>query len=106
MKIEYSFSILRYVHDPVTMEFVNIGVALYAKESKFLDAICTSHYGRITRMFDRIDGDRFRQLVGYIEASVHKLGEQLSTSLPFSPPEESIGHVLSKVLPQDDSAIQ
>jgi hypothetical protein len=106
MKVGYGFSMLRYVHDPVTMEFVNIGVALYSREARFLDAICTSHYGRITRMFDRIDGDRFRQLVGYIETSVHKLGERIATSLPFGSPAESIRDVLSQVLPPDDSAIQ
>ena len=32
MKTAYTFSVLRYVHDPVTAEFVNIGVALYAAD--------------------------------------------------------------------------
>jgi hypothetical protein len=73
---------------------------------KFLDAICTTHYGRIMRMFDRNDGDRFRQLAGYVETSVHKLEERLSTSLPFGSPAESISDVLAQVLPPDDRAIQ
>lgn len=36
MRTPYSFSILRYVHDPVTQEFINIGVAVYARESGFI----------------------------------------------------------------------
>jgi hypothetical protein len=33
MKTTYSFTILRYVHDIATGEFVNMGVALYAPEA-------------------------------------------------------------------------
>ena len=47
MRITYTFSVLRYIHDPVTQEFANIGVALYAPEAKYLSAICTPHYGRL-----------------------------------------------------------
>lgn len=30
MKLGYSSSVLRYVHDPVTQKFINIGVAVFA----------------------------------------------------------------------------
>jgi len=62
MSTPYGFSALRYVHDPVTQEFINIGVAVYSREAGFPRAICTTYYGRITRMFTKIDGNRFRQL--------------------------------------------
>ena len=65
MRTPYSFSVLRYVHDPVTQEFVNIGVALYSQQVGFLRAICTTRYARITQMFTSIDGNRFRQLARY-----------------------------------------
>jgi hypothetical protein len=29
MKTPYSFSVLRYIHDVVTGEFINVGVALF-----------------------------------------------------------------------------
>ena len=67
MRTPYSFSILRYVHDPVTQEFVNIGVALYSAQAGFLRAICTTHYARITHLFTKIDGNRFRQMTRYIQ---------------------------------------
>ena len=44
MKTPYTFSVLRYVHDPVSTEFVNIGVAVYAPAAKYLSALCTTHY--------------------------------------------------------------
>ncbi len=58
MKTPYSFSILRYIHDPVTHEFVNIGVALYSPEAGFLRSICTTHYARITQLFTKITASR------------------------------------------------
>jgi len=58
--IPYSYSVLRCFHDGVTAEFVNVGVAVYSGDTSYLKARCTIQYGRITRLFDRIDGDRFK----------------------------------------------
>ena len=105
MKVTYSFSVLRYVHDPVTGEFVNIGVALYAKDARYFDAMCATNYGRISRMFAKIDGDRFRQIARYIQDRIHELGNELSSKLQFES-FAKIETLLSGVLPPDDSAFQ
>jgi len=104
-KTPYTFSVLRYVHDPVTQEFANIGVALFSKQARYLDAICTVNYGRISKIFERIDGNRFRQATRYIQDRVHNLGHELAASLPFDP-NLTIEQLLSSVLPPDDSAFQ
>jgi hypothetical protein len=105
--IPYSFCVLRYVHDSVTAEFVNVGVAVFSTDVPFFKAKCTIQYGRITRMFDRIDGDRFKQAVRYIEEEVNRLGDRLwQRSFPFSEFEPIIGSLLNRVLPPDDSAMQ
>jgi hypothetical protein len=83
MRTAYSFSVLRYVHDPSTQEFINIGMAVYAPEAGFLRAICTKHYRRISRMFAKIDGARFRQLTAYIQERITAMGESLPHELPF-----------------------
>jgi hypothetical protein len=105
MRTPYSFSVLRYVHDSVTQEFINIGVAVYSSEAGFLRAICTTHYNRITRTFTKIDGNRFRQLTRYIEEQVSAIGESLPCELPFEP-GRAIEQLLARVLPPDDSSIQ
>jgi len=105
--IPYSFSVLRYVHDGVTNEFVNVGVALYSGDATFLKAKCTIQYSRITQVFDRIDGDRFKQLVRHIEDEVIRIGERLKQrALPFAELGTSIEALLHQVLPPDDSAMQ
>ena len=106
MKTAYTFSILRYVHDPVTAEFVNIGVALYAPDAKYLNALCTSHYQRLSRMFEPIDGDHFRQITKYVQTQIEALGQRLVSELAFKNPPKNIEDVLGQVLPADDSAIQ
>ena len=105
MRTAYSFSILRYIHDSVTQEFVNIGVAVYAPDCGFFRAICTTHYARITQAFTKIDGNRFRQLTRYIQEQVNAVGVSLSGELPFEP-NRTIEHLLARVLPPDDSSIQ
>jgi hypothetical protein len=106
MKTPYTFSVLKYVHDPVTLEFANIGVALYAPEAKYLSALCTPHYGRLSKMFARVDGEHFRQLTRYLQDQIDVLGQRLLTELPFDGPARDIQLLLAKVLPRDDSAIQ
>lgn len=106
-KAAYSFSILRYVHDPVTEEFANVGVALYSKKRRYLGAICTTNYGRIAKMFGIVDGQRFRQSTRYIQERLQSLSWELSTELPFELESEvQIERLLARVLPPDDSAFQ
>jgi hypothetical protein len=105
MRNPYSFSILRYVHDPVTQEFINVGVALYSRQAGFLRAMCTVHYSRITQTFTKIDGNRFRQLARYIQTEINAIGESLAEELPFEP-DRTIEPLLGRVLPPDDSSIQ
>jgi len=105
MKFRYSFCILRYVHDPATQEFVNIGVALYAPEANYLRAICTTSYARITSVFEGIDGQRFRQVSRYIQDQICAAGERSRLALPLGS-AEGIEQVLAKILPPDDSSFQ
>jgi hypothetical protein len=105
MKVAYSYSVLRYVHDPVTQEFINIGVAVFSPAAKYLRAICTTSYGRITNAFQKIDGNRFRQLSRYIQDQICAIGAEYESALPFES-GQAIEHLLAKVLPPDDSAIQ
>jgi hypothetical protein len=106
MKAEFYFSLLRYVYDPLTQEFVNIGVVLYSPSHSFLRATFTGRYGRISRMFGRIDGESFRATTRYIERRVSDVSERLSRGLLFHDPKESLQSILGEVLPPDDTAVR
>lgn len=105
MRVGYSFSVLRYVHDPTTQEFVNIGVAVFSAEAKYFRSLCTVNYGRITEVFQKIDGQRFRQISRYIQEQINEAGQFRETSLPFDS-IRNIETLLARILPPDDSAFQ
>lgn len=106
MKIPYNFSILRYTHDPLTQEFINVGVALYAPSAGYIGAICTSRFGRISNAFGAVDGSHFRRQTEYIQARIDEFGDRLEKELPLNALPKSIEQVTSAVLPPDDSSFQ
>jgi hypothetical protein len=106
MKTAYSFVVLRYVHDVMTGEFINIGVALYAPEVKYVGGLCNTKYGRLTKMFGEIDGEYFRGLMRYIETRFEELGNRLSNELPLYGIPTDILQIAKSILPPDDSSLQ
>lgn len=106
MKTAYSFVVLRYVHDVMTGEFINVGVALYVPSARYIGGLCNTRYGRITKMFGEIDGDYFRGLMRYIETRFEELGNKLSSELPFDGLPADIMEIAKRILPPDDSSLQ
>ena len=58
MKTAYMYTVLRYVHDTTTGEFVNVGVAICAPKVRYASARCRSTYGRLAKVFPGMDGRR------------------------------------------------
>lgn len=106
MKTPYNFTVLRYIHDIVTGEFINVGVVLYAPKEKFLSAICTSRYGRLSRLFNNVNGEHFKNAVRYIQAKLEEEGERLTSELQFNMLPKSVLELAAKALPRDDSSLQ
>ncbi len=108
MKIAYSFVVLRYMHDVVTGEFVNIGVALYAPGAKYIGGLCNTRYGRLGKMFGEgeIVGNYFRGLMRYVEARFEELGDKLRNELPLDGIPSDILQIAKGILPLDDSSLQ
>lgn len=106
MKTTYSFVVLRYVHDIMSGEFINVGVALYAPGVKYIGAQCNTRYGRLNKMFLSVDGDYFRGLMRHIETRFEEMGDKLREELPFNGAPANIVEIARKVLPPDDSALQ
>ena len=79
MKTTFTYTVLRYVHDIATGEFVNMGVALYAPEAKYVSAICNSRYGRLSKMFLEVNGDNLRSLMRYIQARFEEHAAKLNS---------------------------
>jgi len=94
------------VHDIATGEFVNMGVALYAPDAKYVSAICTPRYGRLSKMFLEVNGDHLRSLMRYIQARFEEHASKLNDELPLSGRPKSIMEIARTILPADDSSLQ
>lgn len=103
--VKYSYTVLRYVHDVVTGEFVNVGVALYAPDRAFLNAICRTTYRRISATFPGLKGEHFRAVMRHVQGQFEQLGEKLASDAIVSA-GNSLQEIVRSVLPVDDSALQ
>ena len=100
-KIPYTYTVLRYVHDTTTGEFVNVGVALHAPKACYASAQCRSTYGRLNKVFPGINADHFKSLMRHIQARFEKMGERLVSELALDH-VNSVEDLARKILPVDD----
>lgn len=102
--LSYTFTILRYVHDTTTGEFINSGLLLYSPNDRRLHARVRTTYGRLTRAFPDADGDAFKRAMAHIERAVHRISADLSDLFPVS--GASVIDFAHRVVPLDDGSLQ
>ncbi|MDH5644207.1 MAG: DUF3037 domain-containing protein [Gemmatimonadota bacterium] len=101
----YTYTVLRYVHDVTSGEFVNVGVALYASEARYVGALCRTTYGRLSKVFPGVNAGHFKALMRHIQNRFEESGERLSSELQFASQSDVI-EIAQSVLPKDDSSLQ
>jgi hypothetical protein len=104
----YSFCFLRYVHEPLSGEFANVGVLLWAPQSRFLGFKASQKYSRLSQFFDGFQHQDHRQLIARIATQFQKLAKDLADpqNLPFPVEPESARDLALKVIPHDDATLQ
>jgi hypothetical protein len=86
-----------------TGEFVNMGVALYAPEAKYISAICNPRYGRLSKMFLDVNGEHLRSVMRYVQARFEEHAARFGGELPLAEKPKSILEIAHAILPRDDS---
>lgn len=105
----YSFCFLRYVHEPLSGEFANLGVLLWAPQSRFLGFKASRKYQRLSHFFHGFQQQDHRQLIARIDTQFQQLADKLSGSqaeMEFPEAPESARDLALKVIPHDDAALQ
>jgi hypothetical protein len=107
-KIPFQFSILQYVHDTFTGEFLNVGLALYCSNPRYFQAKLLTKYRRLTNTFPAVDGEHYKGYVGSMQTKFDALAEIInSKQMGFSDRQPSkIEKILESVLPVDDSSLR
>ena len=106
MKTTYTYTVLRYVHDPSTGEFVNVGVALYAPEMPFVGVLCRTTYERFSCMFPDFDGNAFRSVMRFVNSQFNTANEKLQENSLFVERPRSVMELAHAVLPHDDASLR
>lgn len=101
----YSYSILRYVHDIATGEFVNVGVVVHSQSPRFFQARCRTTYRRVSEFFPDLDTHAFKTLMRTLNQRLSELARNYSDSLELSQ-KDSLESLMMSVLPMDDSSIR
>ena len=106
MTTPFTYSVLRYVHDITTGEFINAGVVLYSREASYASALCRSTFGRLSKAFPGVDGDHFKRLMRFVQSRIEEIGDRLKTQLPLDGRPATVLDIAHAVLPADDSSLQ
>ena len=103
-RLKYSYTILRYVHDVATSEFVNIGVAVHCEENDFFKVKLSNSTSRVSKLFPNLGTQNFRNLLKVIEKKFTEISSD-DDNLPLFKSNTNLETILSSVTPKDDSAL-
>ncbi len=101
----YTYTVLRYVHDTTTGEFVNVGVGIHAPQASYAGGLFRTTYSRLVKTFPGTNGEYFRGIMRHVQSQFDLIREQAEGALPLSRMTNAMD-IARGVLPQDDSALQ
>jgi Protein of unknown function (DUF3037) len=102
---KYQFQIVRYVHDRVTGEFVNIGVVVYIPEARFLAAKFISKFSRLSHFFGDLNGQVLLNSLRHFDKEISLISTRLAKNDIFEK-FSSIEEITNAILTADDSALE
>lgn len=105
MKLPFQAVAVRYVHDVLTGEFLNIGVVLLCPAAPYAGARFISRWSRVRAAFPNAELSHVRRLGGAIQKACDQLYPHRGDTLPLAR-EDDVLAFLSRVLPPDDAGIQ
>jgi len=79
--IPYTYSVIKYVHDPAAGEMLNVGVVLLAPSIKYMDVRVEYRYERLSETFAGFDGEHFKRALRQLEMAVDILRQRLADTL-------------------------
>jgi hypothetical protein len=101
---DYTYTVLRYVHDIATGEFVNVGIVLHAPRAKFLRAKVRATYGRLSKVFPDVNGEAFKEALESVERVIEGVSKHLDDLFPAKG-ETAIEFAMGALV-KDDSSLQ
>lgn len=101
----YSYVTLRYFHDAMTGEFLNVGLLLFAPAEKSLRVKTRRTMSRVREVFPDLDRSAFTSAMRSVEHSVARIKKELFDAPLFSK-DLDVESIARRVVPLDDSSLQ
>jgi len=101
----YSFIVLRYVHDIVTGEFVNVGVILHTPHDGILKWRTRKTIGRIKSVFPDLDREAFVTAMRSVERGMRGASKMMPKEGLFRE-GRGLDSYARSIIPNDDSSLQ
>lgn len=104
-KEPYSYVVLRYIHDILTGEFVNVGLVMVAPGQSLILTKARKTFGRIKSVFPDLDSDSYKRAIEAIERGMKAVERGLRSEglLKVDGNARDYGRI---ALPLDDSSLQ
>jgi hypothetical protein len=104
-KYRYSYIVLRYIHDVLTSEFVNVGVVMYVPARGRLLSRTRHTISRLRGVFPDLDRLAFTTMMANVNRGLRRLAKR-KLDTPLFNSMDAIGAIASEVVPADDSSLQ
>ena len=104
-KEPYSYVVLRYIHDVLTGEFVNVGLVMVVPGRPLILTRARKTFGRIKHVFPDLDSDSYKRAIEAIERGMKAVDRGLQSEGMFKTDRTArdYGRI---ALPLDDSSLQ
>lgn len=104
-KEPYSYVVLRYIHDILTGEFVNVGVVMVVPGRPLILTKARKTFGRIKNVFPDLDSDAYKRAIEAVERAMKAVDLGLTSEGMFKS-ERNARDYGRIALPLDDSSLQ
>ncbi len=78
--ISYTYTILRYVHDPAAGEALNIGVLFYAPEARYVCFLRDSRYGHLSKLYAGFRFEEYNKFLNWFGSAIERFQSSLVQS--------------------------
>ncbi len=109
----FEFTILRYVHDPVSAEFVNIGIILYSPGERSLYWRFTTSSNRLSRSFAGFQASLVTRFIECLENELREIMERFDADdlsrdhfFPYQRSVQSLDEVVRLLIPDQGGCFQ
>ncbi len=104
-KEPYSYVVLRYIHDVLTGEFVNVGLVMVVPGRPLILTKARKTFGRIKNVFPDLDGDSYKRAIEAIGRGMKGVERSLKSEGLFKG-DKTARDYARIALPPDDSSLQ